>query len=135
MSHSVRLNKDLGVVVLRAKDMDFNECRNVLDELVRIPGFKAGLSLVADFRGTNSPITAEEVRTLADYAQKTDADWGVTKWAIVASESLSFGLSRMFAALTDECQVTTHVFHNVTDADDWLGLGVEIKQILALTPA
>jgi hypothetical protein len=133
MSHSIKLNETLGVIVLRSTgSMDFTELRSVLDELVRIPGFKEGLSLVIDFRGS-TPVTAAEVGKLADYARRTDAKWGITKWAIIAADDLTFGLTRMYMALTEDYQVTTKVFRDARNADDWLGLGVEMEEILKQT--
>jgi len=35
----------------------------------------------------NTPLTADEVGKLADYAKRTDAKWGVTKWAIIAGRT------------------------------------------------
>jgi hypothetical protein len=135
MSHSLTLNKELGVIVLRAKEtMSFAEIRLVLGEMVRLPGFRQGLCLIADFRGSGTTLTGEDVRQLATHAAETDAAWGVTKWAILASDSLMYGLSRMFGTLTDQHAVTTHVFHTVAEADGWLGIGVEVDEILARTP-
>ena len=111
MSHRTKLHENLGVIVLRYGGIvDFTELRNVFDELTRIPGFKAGLKVVADFRESKTPLTIAEVRKLADYAKSTDANWGVTKWAVIASEDLTFGLARMYIALTDDYQVTTKGF-------------------------
>lgn len=137
MAHSMRLNENLGVIVLRYRgSVDFNEIRKALDDVVRLPGFKAGLCLVADFRDNSTPLTAAEVSALADYAKRTDADWGVTKWAFIAAKDVTFGLARMFSALTANYQVTTNVFRDARAADDWLGLGlgIDMKDILASTP-
>jgi hypothetical protein len=135
MAHSIELNQDLGVIVLRYRgSADFVEIKNVFDELVRIPGFKPGLKLVADFRAATEPLTGNEVRKLADYAKSTNAEWGATKWAFIASKDQTFGLALMFVALTYNCQVTTHAFRSATEADDWFGLGIEMGKILAQTP-
>ena len=77
----------------------------------------------------NTPLTADEVSKLADYAKRTDAKWGVTKWAIIAADDLT----RMYMALTEDYHVTTNVFGDAIKADDWLGLGVEMEQILRQT--
>jgi hypothetical protein len=135
ISHTLAFNKDLGVIVLRAKQrMSFDEIRLVFGEMARLPDFREGLYLVADLRGSDSVITGDDVRRIAVHARDTDAAWGVTKWAIIAGDDLAFGLSRMFGALTDEHRITTRVFRDVETADDWLGLGVEMHEILARTP-
>jgi hypothetical protein len=135
MPHSIKLNDALGVIVLRsAGNVDFTELRNDLDELVRLPGFREGLALVADFRGSSTPVTAAEIAKLADYAKRTDARWGVTKWAFIAADDLTFGLTRMFMAMTEDYDVTTQVFRDGIRADGWLGLGVDVEEILKQTP-
>ena len=135
MPHSIKLNDALGVIVLRsAGNVDFTELRNDLDELVRLPGFREGLALVADFRGSSTPVTAAEIGKLADYAKRTDAKWGVTKWAFIAADDLTFGLTRMFMAMTEDYDVTTQVFRDDIRADGWLGLGADVEEILKQTP-
>jgi hypothetical protein len=135
MSHTLKLNIELGVIVLRAKQsLSFSEIRDIFGEMVRLPGFREGLCLVADFRGSGTSLTGEDIRQLAIWARRTDAAWGDTKWSIIASSDALYGLSRMFSSLTDELQVETHVFRDVEAADGWLGLGVEADEILARTP-
>jgi hypothetical protein len=135
LAYTTTFNDDLGVIVVRAKhSVNAVEIAVVLDELLNLPGFREGLCLVVDFRGSTTPITADEIRHLADYAKRADAKWGSTKWAFLASSDTIFGLSRMFMAHTSSHEVTTHVFRTVSEADGWLGIGVEMEEILARTP-
>lgn len=135
MSHTIKLNEELGVLVLRAKrSMDVVEIKTAFDEMVRLPGFREGLSLIVDFRGSETPVSGPEVRQLAEYAKRAGARWGATKWAFLASTDTAYGLSRIFMALTSEHQVETHVFRNLADANGWLGLGVNVDEILVRTP-
>ena len=135
MSHSIRFNENFGVVVVRYRgSVDFSEIRSVFDATVHITGFKPGLSLVVDFRDTSEPLTGTEVIALADYARRTDANWGVAKWLLIAEKDVTFGLARMFSSLTSNLDVQTKVFRNAAAADDWLGIGARVEDILALTP-
>ena len=77
---------------------------------------------------------AAEIAKLADYAKRTDAKWGVTKWAFIAADDLTFGLTRMFMAMTEDYDVTTQVFRDDIRADGWLGLAVDVEEILKKTP-
>jgi hypothetical protein len=123
MSHSVKLDQERGVIVLRYSGIvSVEEIQNVLDELVALPGFRNGLRLVADFRKSTTPLTGADVRELARYAERSDAAWGTTKWALIASNDTTFGLARMYMALTDGYRVTTHVFRDPGKAERWLGL-------------
>jgi hypothetical protein len=40
----------------------------------------------------------------------------------------------MFVSLTDELQVDTHVFRDIVEANGWLGLAVDVEEILMQTP-
>lgn len=135
MSHTLRFNHVLGVIVLRTQDVvDVTELRATFDEIVALPDFREGLKLIVDFRGGRTALSADDVRHLAEYAEHTDARWGTTKWLIIASADVTYGLSRMFVALAEKLQVTTHVFRNLDAADDWLDMGRDVRSILAATP-
>jgi hypothetical protein len=135
MSHTIRLNDDLGVIVLRfRKDIDFDEVLHAFGELGIIPGFKSGLKLVADFRESTTLLNEEDVRRVADYLRTTNHEWGVTKWSMISSSDLTYGLGRMFETLTNRCHVSTHIFRTVDDAADWLDLDIPMFEILYLTP-
>ena len=114
--------------------MNAVEIAGAMDELVKLPGFREGLRLVVDFRGSATPMTGDEIRHLAEYAERSDVRWGDTKWSFLATSDETYGLSRMFIAHTSEHAVTTHVFRTVKEADGWLGIGVEMDEILARTP-
>ena len=135
MSHTIVLKRELGVIVIRAIEcMDFPELSQVFAEILALPGFTPGLSLVADFREGQTQISTAEVRQLASVAHAMDGQWGVAKWAVLTANDLTFALVRMFGALTSDCNVTTQVFRDLVAASDWLGLGVGMDEILDRTP-
>jgi len=132
MPHSVKIIEDLGVVMARFRsEVSYEEVRNVLDEAVQLPGFRPHLKAIIDFRNATTHATGTDVHKLALYAQNTDLAWGDTKWAVIAPSDLIYGLSRMYSALTSGYEVTTRVFRSAEEADDWLGLGMEMEEILA----
>lgn len=45
---------------------------------------------------------------------------GDSKLAIVASDDIHFGLSRMYEMMTDEMPQGVHVFRSMADAEQWL---------------
>lgn len=131
MAHQIKLIDDLGVIVLKLSGrIAREELERTLDELPATPGFRPHLKLIADFRDCNTGMSGKDMQELASYARKTDASWGVTKWALLAPDDVIFGLSRMYMALTAEYQVETHVFRSVQGADDWLEIGVGVDEIL-----
>ncbi len=135
MSHTLSFNHGLDVVVLRVTQVvDIVELQKALGEIVHLSGFKEGLCLVIDLRKCKTALSAADMRQLAEHAESADAKWGKTKWLILASSDLAYGLSRMFIALSEKHEVETKVFRNLVQADDWLGLGVELEEVLRRTP-
>ena len=132
MPHSTKLDSELGVVVIRYHGaIDLEEFRHVLDELKMLPGRRPGLKLLSDFRASETPQSGDEIRPLAEYARPTHQAYGATKWAHIAPNTLTYGLVRMYAALTQEAPVTVQVFKDVGEVDDWLELGLDAAAILA----
>lgn len=110
----MKLNDNLGVVVVRHDGkIDFTELRKVLDEQVTLPDFRPGLQVVGDFGGSETPLTGDEIRELAEYARRTHHAFGATKWAIIAPNTLTYGLARMYSALTQEYEVAVEVLRTV----------------------
>ena len=131
MPHHVKVLDNLGVIVLRFwGDITYEELQRVFDEVPAMPGFRKGLKLVADGRESRTALTGAEIQRLAHYAKHVEAAWGETKWAVLATNDVIYGLVRIYMALTSEYDIQTHVFRSVEQANDWLGLGVEMSELL-----
>src|SRR5579862_594161 len=95
--HTTELLGNLGVIVIRYSGrVNYGEIRHAIDELVGLPAFRSGLALIADFRNCDAPLTGDEVRQLATYSERTDALWGDSKWLLLASSDVTYGLARMY---------------------------------------
>lgn len=131
MPHQIAFAEDLGLMVLRLSgDVTPDEVERAMDEMPAQPWFRAHLKLIVDARQCTTAMTGKDVQRIADYAKNLDSTWGETKWAILASSDVIYGLSRMYMALTASCQVDTYVFRSPNDADDWLELGVDMEEAL-----
>ena len=131
MPHLTKFVEELGVVVIRYHGkVDLDELRTVLDELKSLKGFRPGLKLLSDFDAAETPLTGDEIRTLAEYALPIHRAYGASKWALIAPSTLTYGLARMYAALTHEGPLAVQVFKDAAEADDWLELGEPTKTVL-----
>jgi hypothetical protein len=54
---------------------------------------------------------------------------------LLAANDVTFGLARMYATLTTNHKMMTRVFRNAREADDWLGLGKNVEEMLASSSA
>ncbi len=130
MAHRTTLMEKLGVVVVRFRgDIVLDELERTMDEVPAEPWFRPHLYLIVDFREAHTDMAAQEVKKLADHAQRVDPMWGESKWAVLAKDDVIYGLSRIYMALTEAYRVKTHVFRSAEAANDWLG--VDVTDILA----
>ncbi len=68
-----------------------------------------------DANSFDKSLVSRVVSIRQNYPQRGDA-----KLALVASEDLHFGLSRMYEMMTDEMPQNIHVFRTTADAEAWL---------------
>ena len=97
------------------------------DEQIRVhhdamrsdPAFSASFCRLVDCSGS----TGGEVSTSAIQraALRVKGDVG-RKTAIFAPQDMSFGMSKMFEAMTSDSEGETKVFRDLTEARQWLGI-------------
>src|SRR6266851_9952039 len=88
---------------------------------------------LVDRPGMEYPTDGRRGQQTGRLRKKNRRQIGRHQVAIIAADDLTFGLTRMYMALTEDYHVTTNVFGDAIKADDWLGLGVEMEQILRQT--
>lgn len=91
---------------------------------VRIPDPRPSLLILADYRELDpsglSISDIEEIRASA--LRRTENRFEAIKEAIVVSDGLTYGLSRMFDGVLHSERYEVNVFTDLNDARDWLGL-------------
>lgn len=120
---------DLVTVRLTGK-VSLPEIKTMLDEIPGKPWFRKGLKMIVDARKCTTDMRGKDIEALAAHAKRLDADWGETKWAVLAQDDLVYGLARVYMAVTADFNVDTHVFRTVPEADHWLNLSDGIETAL-----
>jgi hypothetical protein len=98
----------------------FEEWRAAVDEFLAHPECRPGMPVIHDWRRMACTVDSCEIRARADYVRDAFALRGHTKWAIVASNSASYGMGRMAEALTDASLVKLRTFRDPADAEGWV---------------
>lgn len=84
----------------------------------------AGYDELIDFRLLEEvDVSTDDLRSVAKLAARMDIDQGQSRFAIVVSGTLTFGLSRMYQILRDVEDISTRdvkVFQALDDAVAWL---------------
>ena len=87
----------------------------------------AGFNELADMRAVRQfgPASPEQMSELASFAARMEAGAAATKFAIVASHDVAYGLGRMFQAyrgLQSQGRKQVGVFRTMEEALQWLGV-------------
>jgi hypothetical protein len=119
MAYNYVVNNEQGLAVLFcSRDFGLNELRDSLGELERQPKFAGIDKVVTDLaQGACLQLSCDEIERQARLISVT-LKKKPFKLAFVASQDLTFGLFRVFAAYTEHDQV--NVFRNMREACDWL---------------
>lgn len=82
------------------------------------------LLILCDYRELDSSglTTSDLEKIKADALNRTEYKYGLVKQAFVVSDTLTFGLSRMFDGLVFSEKYQVSVFTDMNEAKSWLGL-------------
>ena len=113
----------------KCENVVFTICRNTLTpddikasrERYRTdPDFSPDMKQLIDLRSVTAvEVTTRDWRALA----KTDPFGPGARRALVGDQDLTFGVLRMYEALSERPEVAVHVFRNIDEAREWLGIG------------
>ena len=86
-----------------------------------------GFSILCDYREvTEFNIDTKQVRMIVEQDMKHDPMLDKSKCAVVATDDLVYGMSRMWEILSADTRLTTEVFRDINDAINWLELDLDI---------
>lgn len=91
-------------------------------ELFARPEWRPGLDVLIDFRELHGEnLKAEDIRRIAEQSVAYQPQYGSGRSAVVVSESLAFGLVRMYGSLVEsKAPRNLRVFHTLEEARAWL---------------
>lgn len=98
---------------------------NLINDVINNPDWKPGDSLILDFRQVDGAhLTFNEINSIAAKFKIFKNFIGKGRMAIVATNSLGYGLSRMFQLLTmTEVYMTIEIFECIDEAEHWIKTG------------
>jgi hypothetical protein len=97
-------------------------CREYFEALFNHPQWHDEIDTLADHRELDpSRLSSDDLRSLASLTRVMATQIGSGRLAMVVSTPLSFGLARMWMALTEpHADGETRVFYSYDEARDWL---------------
>ena len=97
---------------------------------VKIPDPKPDLRILADYRELDpSDLSTSDIEQIRESAlRKIDDKFTSVKEATVVSDTLAYGLTRMFDGVFHSDKYELNVFTDIREAEQWLGLAPEISR-------
>jgi len=110
------------VVVTWSGRISVDESLRFMKEFAGLPAFRSGLHRIHDLRGADTNLSSEELRIIADRVGQFDELQGERRTALLVGDDLSYGLSRIFMAVSSTLLAKIQVTKNAGEAKEWVGL-------------
>lgn len=100
--------------------VSYEDDRDCLLRVLDDPRHRPGFGFLVDHRRRMPAATAEHVRARAGTFEELNDRLGRLKLAVVVERDVSFGLARMFSALTSDLAIQVEIFRAPEEAEAWL---------------
>jgi hypothetical protein len=93
-----------------------------IEALIAHSNWRRGMSILSDYREAEArPLSAADIRAMSVFYAGLQERLGPGKSALVVSESLDYGIARMWISLTEmKVSREIRVFHALEEAEAWL---------------
>ena len=124
MAFSYHIDPGRELVTIVGGDAPFGAWQQMMLDLIGDPGYRPGFRILADHRGVRGVPTPEELFAGAAFVERHRTSFDGCRWALVVSQTISFGMGRVAAVHFAEIGVRMQVFWDVDAALGWLGVDV-----------
>jgi hypothetical protein len=129
MASFYRIDRDSETVLYRFEgDVTDDELIRSSRSVTDAPGYRGGMKGIVDLRDVTDQVrvSAGGVRRLSEFNRSFPEELNHARMAIVASEDLAYGLSRMLQAYSEGLGGDYAIFREMTEACAWLGISAGI---------
>jgi hypothetical protein len=122
MRHSYRIEPESRIVYLRWEAGNtFEDWEVLLSTILEDQAFETGFNFLSDRRtATADPPSRDYAKQVVEFFKNRSDKLGRCKWAAVASDSTTYGIACLLAALAAKTSVEVQVFRDRDVALQWL---------------
>ena len=130
MPYTYKINTEHNIVIFKARGAFTAEILfNCLKEVISSAGFQPGFNHLVDLREVTSfPATTADMHKRVELDLDIEKQLGKCKIALVTSNELVFGMSRMYEMLMDNAIPEVRSFRNINEAILWMGIEKELLE-------
>lgn len=115
------IDEAAGIVTVTGEgDVSHKEDLACFSAVLGDPAYRAGMGLLLDYRTRKSVATTEQVKEFVEAGAKLREALGDSRLAVVVSEEIAYGMSRMYSMLAEGESIPTRSFRDVDEAMRWL---------------
>lgn len=115
----------LGIVRITVEGSpSLQEQAELAAQWMRDPAYREGMPILLDNRLRTEPSDREHVTKVALQAERSSLPKG-TRCAVVVATDAEYGMTRMFASMSEGQPLLTKPFRDIAAAEQWLVAGVE----------
>lgn len=100
--------------------IDLADATRILDEIMARPDIRSPNGLIDTDGLTGLDLVAQDIRQIAEFAERADAVWAGGRWAVVAPRDLVYGMARMYQLIRSGAPYEIEVFRTREEAHRWL---------------
>ena len=128
MSYKYTINTEHKIVIFKASGAFTAEILfNCLKDVISSTDFQPGFNHLVDLREVSSfPATTADMHQRVNLDKDIEEQLGKCKIALVSSNELVFGMSRMYEMLMDNATPEVRSFRHINETVQWLGIEKEI---------
>jgi hypothetical protein len=109
------------VTMTTSQYANVGDVRSLIEELVSDPRFTPGLPILADHSALNTrSLSVDDARRIGALFVKMGDQIGNSPLAVVVSDGLTYGLSRVAAAHAGQAPLKLALFYTREEAEIWL---------------
>ena len=124
MPITFRIDKESGVVCTTIDGyVSTDEIIEGLRNIMNHPDFRPGLNGIADLRNSDLNTFSADVKRIAELLVEYRDKTGPSRTAVLVSNDVTFGMTRVFQVFAEQSSVETAIFRDMEEAVQWLGVG------------
>jgi hypothetical protein len=121
MPVTYRIDTEKGIIRITVKGQPGpDEHAEITQRWLKDPDYMPGMPILIDNRQREEPSTRARVEKLAIETQSSHRVAKGTRVAIVVASDVEYGMSRMYALLSENNPFETHAFYDIAEAEAWL---------------
>jgi hypothetical protein len=126
MPLSYEIDTELGIVRVTAEgNPTIHDQNELAAEWLQDSDYRPGMGILLDNRLRSEPSDRDHIAKVAEETGRSAVLQKGTRCAVVVASDAEYGMTRMFASMSEDRPLVTKPFRDISAAEQWLVSGVD----------